>query len=140
MISRRARTSWRATWSTSSTRSTSGATLDTTVTVHDACHGLRYLGVKDAPRRLLAAAGATLVELTESETCCGFGGTFSLEHGEIATPLADDKLGHAAATAPRWLVSGDTACLLHLEGRRRRTGSGPGAGALRAAAERRTRR
>ena len=102
-----------------------GANLDTTVTVHDACHGLRYLWVKDAPRQLLAAAGATLVELTESETCCGFGGTFSLEHGEIATPLADDKLGHAAATGARWLVSGDTACLLHLEGRRRRTGVGP---------------
>ncbi len=102
-----------------------GATIDATVTVHDACHGLRSLGVRDAPRRLLAAAGATLVELPESETCCGFGGTFALEHGEIAAPLADDKLRHAATTGARWLVSGDTACLLHLEGRRRRTGIGP---------------
>ena len=47
------------------------------------------------------------------------------EAREIAGPLADDKLEHAAATGARWLVSGDVACLLHLEGRRRRTGVGP---------------
>jgi L-lactate dehydrogenase complex protein LldE len=99
--------------------------VDDTVTVHDACHGLRSLGVHDAPRQLLTAAGATIVEMPEAETCCGFGGTFSVEHGEIAGPLADDKLGHAATTGARWLVSGDTACLLHLAGRRRRTGVGP---------------
>lgn len=102
-----------------------GAHLDVTVTVHDACHGLRNLGVKDAPRRLLEAAGATVVEMTEPETCCGFGGTFSLEHGEVSGALADDKLAHASATDARFLVSGDGACLAHLEGRRRRTGKGP---------------
>lgn len=102
-----------------------GAPLDTTVTVHDACHGLRNLGIHDAPRALLEAAGATLIEMDEADTCCGFGGTFATKHGEIAGPLADDKLDRAAATQARWLVSGDTACLLHLEGRRRRIGRGP---------------
>lgn len=102
-----------------------GARVDATVTVHDACHGLRNLGVGTAPRRLLEAAGATIVEMVEPETCCGFGGTFSIEHGEVAGPLADDKLAHAAATDAEFLVSGDSACLLHLEGRRRRTGTGP---------------
>jgi L-lactate dehydrogenase complex protein LldE len=102
-----------------------GARLDATVTVHDACHGLRNLGVKDAPRRLLAAAGATVVEMAEPETCCGFGGTFSVGHGEVSGPLADDKLGLAAATGARYVVSSDVACLAHLEGRRRRTGKGP---------------
>jgi L-lactate dehydrogenase complex protein LldE len=102
-----------------------GARLDARVTVHDACHGLRMLGQRDAPRRLLAAAGAEIVEMDEPETCCGFGGTFSVGHGEIAGPLADDKLDHAAATGADWLVSGDAACLLHLEGRRRRTRTGP---------------
>jgi L-lactate dehydrogenase complex protein LldE len=102
-----------------------GARLATSVTVHDACHGLRNLGVRDAPRRLLEAAGATIVELEEPETCCGFGGSFSVKHGEIAAPLADDKLAHAAASGADWLVSGDLACLVHLEGRRRRTGVGP---------------
>jgi L-lactate dehydrogenase complex protein LldE len=102
-----------------------GARLDTTVTVHDACHGLRNLGVREAPRVLLRAAGATIVEMPEATTCCGFGGVFAAEHGEISGPLADDKLGHAATTGAEWLVSGDAACLMHLEGRRRRTGTGP---------------
>jgi L-lactate dehydrogenase complex protein LldE len=102
-----------------------GARVSATVTVHDACHGLRNLGIADAPRRLLRAAGATVVEMADSETCCGFGGAFSLKYGDVAAALADDKLGHASATEAEFLVSGDTACLLHLEGRRRRTGTGP---------------
>lgn len=102
-----------------------GSRVDASVTVHDACHGLRNLGVKDAPRRLLEAAGATVVEMVEPETCCGFGGTFAVKHGAVSTPLADDKLAHAAGTGVDYLVSGDGACLSHLEGRRRRTGVGP---------------
>lgn len=98
-----------------------GARLDARVTVHDACHGLRNLGVSDAPRALLAAAGAEIVEMDEPQTCCGFGGTFAVTHGEIAGPLADAKLSFARATGAEWLVSCDQACLLHLEGRRRRT-------------------
>lgn len=94
-------------------------------TMHDACHGLRILGVKDAPRRLLEAAGARVVEMSDPESCCGFGGTFAVKHGEISAPLADDKLASAAATGARWLVACDSGCLLHLNGRRRRTGTGP---------------
>jgi L-lactate dehydrogenase complex protein LldE len=102
-----------------------GARVDGRVTLHDACHMLRNLGVKTAPRRLLEAAHATLVEMEEPETCCGFGGTFAAKHGEISGPLADDKLRHAVATGADYLVSCDQACLMHLEGRRRRTGVGP---------------
>jgi L-lactate dehydrogenase complex protein LldE len=102
-----------------------GARVDTTVTVHDACHGLRNLGIADAPRTLLQHAGARIVEMPEAQTCCGFGGVFATEHGELSGPLADDKLAHAATTDARWLVSGDAACLMHLEGRRRRTHVGP---------------
>lgn len=102
-----------------------GARLSNTVTVHDACHGLRNLGVKQQPRRLLETAGASLVEMSEAETCCGFGGTFAVKHGEIAGPLADDKLRHAAETAADFLVSTDGACLMHLAGRQRRTAVGP---------------
>jgi len=102
-----------------------GAKVDATVTVHDACHGLRVLGVKDAPRRLLEAAGAKIVEMADCETCCGFGGTFSVKHAEMSVPMADDKLARAEATGARYLVACDSGCLLHLAGRRRRTGSGP---------------
>ena len=102
-----------------------GARVDTRVTVHDSCHGLRNLGIRDQPRALLAQAGAAVVEMEEPETCCGFGGSFSLIHGEVAGPLADAKLRHAAATGAECVVACDQACLLHLEGRRRRTGIGP---------------
>jgi len=99
-----------------------GARLDTTVTVHDACHGLRNLGLGSQARRLLEAAGATVVEMSEPDTCCGFGGVFSFGFPEVSTRLADAKLGHAATTKARYLVSGDLACLMHLEGRRTRVG------------------
>src|SRR5207244_12740234 len=65
---------------------------EVTVTVHDACHGLRVLGLKSSGRRLLEAAGATLVEMAEPEPCCGFGGTFAAKHGETSAPLAEDQL------------------------------------------------
>ncbi len=51
--------------------------------------------------------------MPEPETCCGFGGTFSQHHGELAGALADAKLGGASSTGAEWLVSGDAACLLH---------------------------
>jgi L-lactate dehydrogenase complex protein LldE len=102
-----------------------GVQLDTTVTVHDACHMLRNLGVRDAPRALLDTAGATIVEMVESETCCGFGGTFGVAHGVLSGALADDKLEHAAATGASCVVACDQACLLHLGGRRRRGTVGP---------------
>jgi L-lactate dehydrogenase complex protein LldE len=103
-----------------------GARLDgTTATVHDACHGLRNLGVGNAPRQLLESSGAEIVEMAEPETCCGFGGVFATEFPEVSTRLADAKLDHAATTRARWMVSTDLACLAHLDGRRRRAPRGP---------------
>ena len=96
-----------------------------TVTVHDACHGLRVLGLKSSGRQLLEAAGATVVEMAEPEQCCGFGGTFAAKHPEISAPMADDKLAQAAATGADYLAACDSGCLLHLAGRRARTGVGP---------------
>src|SRR4051794_1103918 len=99
-----------------------GARVDATVTVHDACHGMRNLGLGRQARALLAGAGATLVEMTEADTCCGFGGVFSFGFPEVSTRLADAKLGHAATTSAEYLVSGDLACLMHIDGRRRKVG------------------
>lgn len=93
------------------------------VTYHDSCSGLRELGVKAQPRALLARLpGVTLVEMNEAETCCGFGGTFSLKFGEVSTQLADNKCGNACATGADAIVGGDLGCLLNIEGRLRRRG------------------
>ena len=102
-----------------------GARLDVDVTVHDACHGLRILRLGDAQRTLLEGAGARVHEMTEADTCCGFGGVFAMSYPEVSTALADAKLGYAAETAGRYLVSTDLACLMHLDGRRQRLGAGP---------------
>jgi len=99
-----------------------GARANEPVTHHPSCHLLRELGVRDAPRRLLDAAGVPVVELADAERCCGFGGTFSVVHPEIAVPMADAKLDQAMATGTRTLTACDTGCLLHLAARAQRRG------------------
>ena len=94
-----------------------------TITYHDCCAGLREMGVKSQPRALLARVpGLTLTEMAEPETCCGFGGTFSIKYGEISARLADNKCQHVAASGADALVLGDLGCMLNIEGRLRRRG------------------
>jgi L-lactate dehydrogenase complex protein LldE len=92
-------------------------------TYHDSCSGLRELGVKDQPRALLAKVpGLTLREMREPETCCGFGGTFSVKFGDISTRMSDNKCEQIAATGADAIIAGDLGCLLNIEGRLRRRG------------------
>ncbi|MEO0729259.1 MAG: (Fe-S)-binding protein, partial [Pseudomonadota bacterium] len=56
------------------------AKVDAVATYHDSCSGLRELKIKDQPRTLLnTVEGLTLVEMEDSEVCCGFGGLFSVK-------------------------------------------------------------
>lgn len=97
--------------------------FDGTVTYHDSCSGLREMGVKSQPRRLLARVpGLRLAEMAEAETCCGFGGAFAIKFGEISTRLADNKCNNVAATGADAVVLGDLGCMLNIEGRLRRRG------------------
>ena len=66
--------------------------------------------------------GLALTEMAECETCCGFGGTFSIKFGEISTRLADNKCEHIAALGADAVVLGDLGCMLNIEGRLRRRG------------------
>lgn len=95
-----------------------------TLTYHDSCAGLRELGVQDQPRALLSTMpDVKLQEMTESTTCCGFGGTFSVKYGEISTRMADNKCKHIEASGADTIVGGDLGCLLNIEGRLRRRGN-----------------
>jgi L-lactate dehydrogenase complex protein LldE len=97
--------------------------FDGTVTYHDSCAGLREMGVKAQPRALLGKVpGLSIAEMTDCETCCGFGGTFALKFGEISTRLADDKCRHVEAAGADAVVLGDLGCMLNIEGRLRRRG------------------
>lgn len=94
-----------------------------TYTYHDACAGLRELGVKTQPRALLAQVdGLTLKEMDECETCCGFGGTFAVKYGDISTHIADRKCDNIAKCGADAVVLGDLGCMLNIEGRLRRRG------------------
>lgn len=98
-------------------------TFDGAITYHDSCAGLREMGVKAQPRKLLAKVpGLVLKEMAEPETCCGFGGTFSVKFGEISARLAENKCGHVEASGADAVVLGDLGCMLNIEGRLRRRG------------------
>ena len=95
------------------------------MTYHDSCAGLREMGVKTQPRALLAKIpGLSITEMAECETCCGFGGMFSIKFAEISARLADNTCGRIAASGADAVVLGDLGCMLNIEGRLRRRGDG----------------
>jgi L-lactate dehydrogenase complex protein LldE len=94
-------------------------------TYHDSCSGLRELRIKGQPRALLASvAGLELVEMEDSEVCCGFGGTFCVKYPEISTRMVSNKVGCIDATGADLLLAGDLGCLMNMAGRLKRLGSG----------------
>jgi L-lactate dehydrogenase complex protein LldE len=96
---------------------------DLTVTYHDSCSGLRSLGIKRQPRRLLGSVeGLTLREMAEAEVCCGFGGTFCVKYPDISNVMAGDKCRHIAETGADLVLAGDLGCLMNMAGKARREG------------------
>ena len=94
-----------------------GARFEATATYHDACSALRELGIKQAPRTLLSKVrGLELREMQDTETCCGFGGTFSVKYEPIAVGMAEQKIIHADATGAEYIISTDLSCLMHMDG------------------------
>jgi L-lactate dehydrogenase complex protein LldE len=93
-----------------------GAKFPHKVTFHDGCHGLRELGIQKQPRALLANVnGLELVEMPEV-SCCGFGGTFAAKFPMISTAMGEVKCASAAETGAEYIVSGDSSCLMHIQG------------------------
>lgn len=86
-----------------------------TVAYHDSCHAMRNLGIYEQPRNLLKLAGASLVDWDNS--CCGFGGLFSVKLPQISTAMLDRKLDSVThALSADFLTSTDLGCLLQLDG------------------------
>ena len=85
-------------------------------TYHDSCSALRECGIREAPRQLLdAIPGLQRLEMAETETCCGFGGTFAVKFEAISVAMAEQKVEHALATGADYIISTDTSCLMHLD-------------------------
>ena len=94
-------------------------------TYHDSCSGLRELGIKSEPRKLLASVeGVSLREMTDSEVCCGFGGTFCVKYPDISDKMLEKKLKNIQATGADTLIAGDLGCLMNMAGKLKRQGSG----------------
>ena len=95
-----------------------GASFNGKATYHDSCAGLRECNIKQEPRTLLSkVAGLELVEMNEVETCCGFGGSFAVKYDTISVSMADQKIENIINTKAEYLISTDSSCLMHLEGR-----------------------
>jgi L-lactate dehydrogenase complex protein LldE len=101
-----------------------GASWQGRVTWHDACHGLRDLNLKSEPRSLIRnVRGAEFVELDNADSCCGFGGTFSVKYPEISLAILDQKIEAIEQAKVNAVVAGDASCLMQIGGRLSRKGS-----------------
>ncbi|MGB4773563.1 MAG: (Fe-S)-binding protein [Daejeonella sp.] len=93
-----------------------GAELEGRAVYHDSCAGLRECKIKNEPRQLLSKVhGLDLVEMQDTETCCGFGGTFAVKFKGISSAMAQQKVDHALAMQAEYIISTDASCLLHLQ-------------------------
>lgn len=90
-------------------------TIRRKVTYHDPCHLVRGMGVTDAPRKLVRAIpGVEFVEMRDSARCCGCAGSFSASHYALSREINDDKVRNISATGADLLVTGCSACRMHI--------------------------
>ena len=87
-----------------------------TVTYHDPCHVVHGQKIRSEPRRLLAQIpGLSVVELAESDWCCGSAGLYNLTQPEMATRLRERKVGHVLATGAEAVVTANPGCILQIQ-------------------------
>jgi L-lactate dehydrogenase complex protein LldE len=100
------------------------ARYDGKITYHDSCHLLRGIGVKEQPRKLLRnVLGAELIEMKDSDYCCGFGGAFSVKYPDISTAMVTDKVKNIIGSGADTVVGCDMGCLMNIQGKLGRIGS-----------------
>jgi L-lactate dehydrogenase complex protein LldE len=93
-----------------------GAVFPHRVTWHDSCSALREYGIREEPRVLLGnVKGLELIEMKDTETCCGFGGTFSVRFKTISSAMTQQKVENALATGAEYIASTESSCLMNIE-------------------------
>ncbi|NNJ10352.1 (Fe-S)-binding protein [Chloroflexales bacterium ZM16-3] len=101
-----------------------GARYSGSLAYHDACHGLRFLGLGRQARTLLGSvAGAEVKPLPGHDQCCGFGGLFAVKQGAISEAMLDQKLAGIAEAQADLIVTGDASCMTQIAGGLSRKGS-----------------
>ena len=93
-----------------------GAELEGRAVYHDSCSGLRECNIKAEPRQLLSKVhGLELVEMKDTDVCCGFGGTFAVKFDGISSAMAEQKINNALEMGADYIISTDSSCLLNLQ-------------------------
>jgi L-lactate dehydrogenase complex protein LldE len=101
-----------------------GARFPHKVTYHASCHLLRGLGVRDEPKALLQKVqGLELIPLAGEETCCGFGGAFSVIYPEVSQAMMEAKVRAITETGAEAVVACDAGCLMNIAGGLRQANS-----------------
>ena len=94
-----------------------------TVTYHDSCSALRELKISNQPRQLLnKVSQLKFCELSDSNVCCGFGGTFCVKYGAISNKMVSDKVKNIQACGAKIVTGGDLGCLMNIAGKLQRNG------------------
>ncbi|MFB6341205.1 (Fe-S)-binding protein [Saccharicrinis sp. FJH62] len=87
------------------------------VTFHDSCHALRDYGIKDEPRLLLSKVkGLELIEMADTDVCCGFGGTFSVKFEPVSSAMAEMKVSNALDTGAEYIIATEASCMMNMQG------------------------
>lgn len=95
----------------------------TRVAFHDACHGLRMLGIKEQSRQLVSSIdGVTTIEMEGADQCCGFGGLFAVKMPEISGAMLKDKVTQVDGIKADVILTGDASCLTQINGGLSRNG------------------
>lgn len=94
-----------------------GAELEGKAVYHDSCSALRECKIKDEPRQLLSRViGLEMLEMKDTDMCCGFGGTFAVKFDAISSAMAEQKINNALEMDADYIISTDISCLMHLDG------------------------
>jgi L-lactate dehydrogenase complex protein LldF len=87
------------------------------VTYHYFCQSHNDLALKEEPRRLITEVmGLELREMNEASTCCGFGGSVSIEHPRVAKHIVERKLANLDASGAPLVITDNPGCILHVRG------------------------
>lgn len=101
-----------------------GAAFPHKVAYHASCHALRGLGLREESKMLLhAVKSLELVPLDEAETCCGFGGVFSVVNPEVSSSMLQAKIKNIQASGAEFVAMVDPGCLMNIAGGLHKTGS-----------------
>jgi glycolate oxidase iron-sulfur subunit len=98
--------------------------FERTVVFQDPCHLAHGQRIREAPRTLLRAIpGLRLVEMRDSDRCCGSAGIYNITQPELSRRFMVEKAQAAAETGADVVVSANPGCIIQVQAGLRQRGS-----------------